>query len=93
MEQRYLRIENERIVFVVKGQHTILEGDVQITNEDYDEFFKLQRQGKQFKLKEKPTGSGLFDYIEEFVLEVIIDNTPTTEERIKALEMALLEVL
>lgn len=91
----YLRIDNNKkdFGFVVEGIHEIVEQDKAISNEDYNIFFELQDQGKQFKLKSTPTGNTLFDYVEEYIPEVIIDTTPTEEDRIKALEMALLEVL
>ena len=91
--QYYLRIENDNFGFLVDGIHKIQETDIPISYEDYTTFFNYQSEGKQFKLKEIPTGSGLFDYIEEYTPEVIVDNTPTTEDRLKALEMAMLEVL
>lgn len=91
--QYYLKIVNDNFGFLIKGIHDIEVTDIPITTEDYDNFFELQSQGKQFRLKEIPTGIGLFDYIEEYIPEVIVDNTPTTEDRLKALEMALLEVL
>lgn len=67
----YLRIENDSFGFVIEGIHEITELDKLITNEDYDRFFKLQSQGKQFRLKENATGNTLFDYIEEYVPKVV----------------------
>lgn len=40
--------------------------NIVIEDEDYHKFFDLQSQGKQFKLKTNATGTGLFDYIEEY---------------------------
>ena len=91
--QYYLRIENNVFTFVVDGIHEIKESDIKITDLDYNTFFELQSNGKQFRLKEKATGNKLFDYVEEYKTEIIVDTTPTSEDRIKALEMALLEVL
>lgn len=95
MENKYyLRLKNNKISFVLDGIHEIIETDIYIENEDYNKFFELQSLGKQFRLVEKPTGVGLFDYIEEY--EEIIDTTsqePTQEERIKVLENLMLEVL
>ena len=72
MENKYyLRIENDNFGFVVDDIHQIRETDILITNEDYDKFFELQSLGKQFKLKEVPTGLSLFDYIEEYIPEAI----------------------
>lgn len=94
MENKYyLRIEDNSFGFVIEGIHEIKEADIVILNEDYKLFFNLQSQGKQFGLKEVPTGTGLFDYLEEYIQDVVVDTTPSTEDRIKALEMALLEVL
>lgn len=89
----YLRIENNNFGFVLDGINQIQEKDIEITNEEYNKFFELQSQGKQFSIKASSTGQGLFDYVEEYVPEVVVDTTPTSEDRIKALEMALLEVL
>lgn len=76
------------------GIHEIKDSDISIENEDYNRFFELQSRGKQFKIKEIPTGQGLFDYVEEYMPEVVEETKePTTEERLKAIEMAILEVL
>ena len=93
MEQYYLRIEDNSFGFVVESIHEIKETDIQITNEEYGKFFELQSKGKQFRLKETPTGYTLFDYVEEYIPEIIEDTTPSIDERLKALEMAMLEVL
>ena len=65
----YLRIENDKFGFVVKGIHEILESDISITDNDYKTFLKRQEKGEQFKLKAESTGSLLFDYIESFETE------------------------
>ena len=52
-EKYYLRIENNNFGFVIEGMKEIKEGDIKITNEDYDKFFELQGQGKQFRLKKE----------------------------------------
>lgn len=97
MEQQkyYLRIKNKSFGFVLEGLHEIKKTDIEISNDDYNTFFELQStEGKQFRLKEQPTGATLFDYVEAYEVEPgPVDNTPTTEERIAALELALLEVL
>ena len=91
----YIRIQGEKFGFVVDGVHDILaDVDHAITNEDYDRFFELQSKGKQFRVKDVPTGEGLFDLIEEYVPEVV--ETPyivSLEERIEALEALMLEVI
>ncbi|MGY5237933.1 hypothetical protein [Clostridium tertium] len=67
--KRYLRTENNNFGFLLEGIHEIKESDKLILNEDYNLFFELQSKGKQFRLKEVPTGSELFDYIEEYTPE------------------------
>lgn len=70
----YLRIENDNnFGFLVEGIHNIKEMDIEIIEEDYKKFFELQNQGKQFRLKAEPTGRELFDYVEEYVPEVIVE--------------------
>lgn len=91
--KKYLRIENDSFGFVVDTIHEIKETDIEISIDDYDTFFEMQSQGKRFKLKNNPTGTGLFDYIEEYAPQAITDTTPTQEDRLAALELALLEVL
>ena len=88
MDNKYfLRIENKVFGFVTEDINSIKESDIPITNEDYNKFFELQSQGKQFKLKEIQTGSGLFDYIEEYTPEVIEEpREPGTEDYLLDLE-------
>lgn len=69
-DKYYLRIDGD-FGFVVDTIHEIKETDIEISIDDYDTFFEMQSQGKQFKLKNNPTGTGLFDYIEEFTPEPI----------------------
>ena len=66
MEQYYLRIDREKFYFVVEGIHDIKNTDIS--------------QGKQFKLKEIPTGNTLFDYIEEYTSEPGLPSPPTKLE-------------
>ena len=91
----YIRIQGEKFGFVVDGVHDILaDVDHAITNEDYDRFFELQSKGKQFRVKDVPTGEGLFDLIEEYVPEVVeIPHIVSLEERVEALEALMLEVI
>lgn len=70
-DKKYLRIENNNFVYVIEGIHEIKETDIEITNEEYNMFFELQSKGKQFRLKEMPKGNKLFDYIEEYIPEVV----------------------
>lgn len=69
--KKYLRIENDNFGFVVDTIHEIKETDIKITEDDYNTFFEMQSQGKQFKLKNNPTGTGLFDYLEKYTPEAI----------------------
>lgn len=79
----FLRIESNDFGFVVDGIHKILDTDIEITNEDYNKFFELQSQGKQFRAKETPKGDTLFDYIEEYIPEIIQEvQEPGIEEMI-----------
>ena len=91
----YVRIQEQKFGFIVKGIHDIDETiDHAVTQEEYDMFFKLQSEGKQFRVKEAPTGETLFDLIEEYTPEPIeMPVTVSLEERIEALETLMLEVL
>ena len=91
----YIRIQGEKFGFVVDGVHDILaDVDHAITNEDYDRFFELQSKGKQFIVKDVPTGETLFDLIEEYTPEPIeVPVTVSLEERVEALEALMLEVI
>ena len=91
----YVRIQEQKFGFLVDGIHDIDETiDHKVTNEDYKTFFDLQSEGKQFRVKEVPTGETLFDLIEEYTPEPIeMPVTVSLEERIEALETLMLEVL
>lgn len=71
--KRYLSILNkEENQFGFKDEaDTILEADIEISEEDYLKYLDLNSQGKQFKLKEISAGSSLFEYVEEYEAEVI----------------------
>lgn len=83
----YLRLyENDNFGFVVSEIHTILSTDIPISKKDYNKFFKLQSQGKQFKIK-NPKGKTLFEILEEYT--PVIENMPTgttLENRVHNLE-------
>ncbi|MBS4958397.1 MAG: hypothetical protein KHZ99_15335 [Clostridium sp.] len=85
MENKYfLRIENNTFGFILDGIHKIRETDIEISNEDYTEFFELQSQGKQFRIKETPTGEELFGYVEEYIPEITpIDPVPSETDILK----------
>ena len=91
----YIRIQEQKFGFIVEGIHDIDETiDHKVTNEDYKTFFDLQSEGKQFRVKEAPTGETLFDLIEEYTPKPIeMPVTVSLEERIEALETLMLEVL
>ena len=70
MTRYYLRIANNDFGFKLEGTTDIIETDIQITKSDY-EYWKDTNGTKNFRLKEIPTGTGLFDYIEEYIPEVV----------------------
>ena len=71
-EQSYLRIlENGQFITLLEGYNEILETDIPIETEDYIEYLNTKDVVKYYKLKEVPTGEGLFDYIEEYFPEHI----------------------
>ncbi len=75
----YLKIINNNFGFIPEGEQEIKETDIVISGKDYDNFFKLQSEGKQFKLKERPTGRDLFDYIEEYTPKKTIQESGQDE--------------
>ena len=84
----YLIIDNNNFGFSLKQDENLKS--VEITDEDYNTFFKNQSEGKQYKLKDElpEENGGLFDYLEEYVQEQHKDENiePTQEERLKSLE-------
>ena len=78
--QYYLRITNNDFGFVVTGIHDISDIDKPIMTEDYERFFELQSKGKQFRLKTIPTGTKLFDLVEEYTVEPILIKEDTSQE-------------
>ncbi len=89
MENKYyVRVQEDNFGFVVDGIHTIDEAtDHEITPEDYDRFFELQGEGKQFRIKDIATGESLFDLIEEYTPE------PLPQQPASELELLQEEVL
>lgn len=76
----YLRIESVNFGFVTQDIHQIIESDIKVYDEEYNRFFELQSQGKQFRLKSIPTGTGLFDYVEEYIPDPLLPaEIPKTE--------------
>ena len=65
----YLRLlkDEDTFGFILDGINTVQDNDIAITESDYNRFFELQSQGKQFRLKaEQPETGGLFDYVEDY---------------------------
>lgn len=89
----YIRIKNKEFGFVVDDIHTILETDIKISDEDYNKFFELQSEGKQFRIK-NPNGTTLFEILEEYI--PTFENTDigtTLEERVDILEQENADLL
>lgn len=85
----YLRTENDKIEFLTDEIHKIKDTDMLLLDEEYKNFFELQSQGKQYRLKGAITLNippSLFDYIEEFENEII----PT--EEVVTLESLMSEI-
>ena len=79
----YLRIENDNFGFVLSEIHTILTTDIPISNKDYNKFFELQSQGKQFRIS-NPKGESLFEILEEYVpIQDDIVVKPSNEDMFK----------
>lgn len=80
MKEKYLRINEDSFGFVVKGIHSLLPTDIEVSEEEYNKFFEMQSEGKQFRLKTKQEKSlGLFGYVEEFIDETQIHIPSETE--------------
>lgn len=93
MDNKYIRLIDDGFGFVVDGIHKIMEQDKPISEENYNKFFEEQSLGKQFKIKDVNANS-FEEIFEEIAIEV--DNSPkppTEEERISALEEAMLMLL
>ena len=82
----YLNIENSVFSFLTDEIHDISESDIPISLEDYDEFFKKQSDGVQFKLKDviEEDAVGLFDYVEEVPHETNEDDPQEALEDLRA---------
>lgn len=76
----YIRIENDNFGFIVDGIHEILETDIKISDEEYNKFFELQSQGKQFRVK-NVDGEGLFGILEEYIPEIEVSTEVTFEDK------------
>ena len=89
----YLNIENGVFSFLTDEIHDISESDIPISLEDYDEFFKKQSDGVQFKLRDviAEDAVGLFDYVEEVPHETKEDDPQETLENLRTEYEALME--
>lgn len=89
----YLNIENSVFSFLTDEIHDISESDIPISSEDYDEFFRRQSDGIQFKLKDviAEDSVGLFDYVEEVPHETNEDNPQEALEDLRTEYEALME--
>lgn len=85
----YLKISNSNSFYFIISDVELQEC-IPITLEDYNKFNELESNGKQFVLKDVPTGNNLFDYLEE---KSVPPQAPTQEERLQALEEAMLSIL
>lgn len=84
-DKYYFEIIDENNFGFIKGDTEELQGLgtlVEISIDDYNKFHELNSKGKQFRLKEIPTGNSLFDYIEEYDVECI-PCEPTKEEMLE----------
>lgn len=89
----YLNIENSVFSFLTDEIHDISESDIPISLEDYDEFFKKQSDGVQFKLRDviSEDAVGLFDYVEEVPHETNEDDPQEALENLRTEYEALME--
>lgn len=79
--QYYFRpLENKNYTFAVEGIHEIKETDIPISIEDYEMWKNTNGIAKLYRLKETSTGNTLFDYIEEYIPEVVEAVEPGIEE-------------
>lgn len=86
----YLRTENEKIEFLVDGIHDIKETDMLVSDEDYDKFFEMQSQGKQYRIKNH-IGSTLFEVLEEYTPEIEeLTQSTTLEDRVMSMFKSVL---
>lgn len=92
----YIYMDDEdNIGFKFDGIHEILEEDIPVTKELYTEYLDLQEQGFKLTLVDKTASvlSDMFDIVKEETLDVDSVITTPDNERISAMENALLELL
>ena len=80
----YLRLnKDDNFGFVVTGINIIRDTDIPISKKDYNKFFELQSQGKQFRVV-NPNGKTLFEILEEYVpIQDDIVVKPSNEDMFK----------
>jgi hypothetical protein len=66
----YLSLMENNITFKTPEIHEILEADVKISDEIYNQFFEMQSKGKQFKLK-NINGITFEEIFEEVILDPV----------------------
>jgi len=63
----YIRVVGDSFGFYTDEIHIVEETDVEISQEDYEEFFLLQSKGIVFRVKESIDGAKtLFDFVEAY---------------------------
>lgn len=89
----YLRIEEDAFGFYSDEVHTIKESDVEVSQEDYEEFFKLQSEGTHFELKPSREGAkSLFDFVVGVLpkrTEIVAPTKETFEAEIRELRQMI----
>lgn len=76
----YLRITENDFGFYTDEVHEIKESDISISQEDYEEFFKLQSCGTHFKLKaDISKAKTLFEFVDTYKPTVIPQEVTPTE--------------
>ena len=76
----YLRITENEFGFYTDEIHTIEETDIEISQDDYERFFKLQTEGKSFRLKKDISkAKSLFDFLEVYEMESSPQIKPSDE--------------
>ena len=94
----YLRITDNTFGFYTDQIHEIKDTDISISDQDYDDFFKIEASGKQFRVKPfDENAKGLFDFVEEFLPEIqpreekidIVKELALLKERVTFLEDAM----
>lgn len=78
---KYIFFENDKFGFKTDEVHEILDTDVSITEENYNKFFELQSQGKQFKIKN--IHGITFEEIFEEIMPESVSKEPSELEKLK----------